>query len=86
MSLCFLMGQKTSFLMKTYAKARLPSKQIEYKYQIGTRGFLCWLCFPSEASDQVAGNNTGIRNYSDQGIEISYPTVRVPFAVTAQKI
>lgn len=34
MPLCLLMQQKTPFLM--HAKARLPSKQMECDYQIGT--------------------------------------------------
>lgn len=71
MSLCFLMQQKTPFLMKTHVKARLLSKQTECDYQSGTWGFLCWLCFHSTASDQAALTITDICSYSDQGIEIS---------------
>lgn len=54
--------------------------------QVVTGEFLRWLCFHSETSDQAVVNSTGIQNYSDQGIEILYPTVRVPFAVTPLKI
>lgn len=71
--------------MKTHAKARLPSKQMECDYQIGTWGFLCCFCFHSAASDQAAVTTTDICSYSDQGTDILYRRATAPFAVTALK-